>query len=289
MNYITSCPKCGTQFLLKTEHLKAHRGKVQCGHCEHVFNAKNRVTEISDDITSAAEYQASIEHAEQMADAHEAEVIDVDQELQAIDQIVTQETNYIGEFSPANTASASSTSAIDTPIVIEDLTTDPKFSKKKLKLNLWYSLISLLLLIFALLQTAYFMRTKLAAEYPQFKPLLAQACTYLNCEIALPKEVDLLLIDDSDMQENENYAGVINFTSSLINNANYAQAYPNIELTLTDADDQPVLRRLIKPVEYLGPEAKLDAGLGAHEEARIKLAIHASDLPVAGYRVLVVY
>ena len=61
MNYITSCPSCETQFLLTTQHLKAHRGKVQCGNCEHIFNAKNRLTEVSDDIHSPAEYQASIE------------------------------------------------------------------------------------------------------------------------------------------------------------------------------------------------------------------------------------
>ena len=284
MNYITSCPKCETQFLLNKEHLKAHRGKVQCGHCEHVFNAKNRLTEISDDITSAAEYQASLEETDQ-----KPENIDVDQELQAIEDDATENPTYIGEFSPAIAIDTSNTSALDMPIVIEDLTTDPKFSKKKFKLNIWYCLLSLLLLVLATLQTVYFMRTKVAAEYPQFKPFLVQACTYLNCKITLPKDLNLLVIDDSDMQEDENYQGVINFSSSLINNANYAQAYPNIELTLTNTDDQPVLRRLIKPAEYLQTRSDFSIGINAHEEIRIKLAIHASDLPVAGYRVLLVY
>ena len=274
MNYITSCPECGTQFLLKKEHLKAHRGKVQCGQCEHVFNAKNRLTEISDDITSAAEYQASLENPDQ-----ELESINVDQELQAIEGDATEDPTYIGEFSPA----------LDTPIVIEDLTTNPKFSRKKLKLNIWFSLLSLALIILASFQAIYFMRTKLAAEYPQFKPLLVQGCAYLHCKITLPKNLDLLVIDDSDMQEDEKYQRVINFSSSLINNANYAQTYPNIELTLTNTDDQPVLRRLIKPTEFMQTKTDFSKGIGAHEEMRIKLAIHASDLPVAGYRVLLVY
>ena len=133
------------------------------------------------------------------------------------------------------------------------------------------------------------MRTKIAAEYPQFKPLLVQACTYLNCDISLPKDLNLLVIDDSDMQEDDNYQGVINFSSALMNNARYAQTYPNIELTLTNVDDQPVLRKLIKPAEYLPNKPDLKVGIGAHEEIHIKLAIHASNLPVAGYRVLLVY
>jgi predicted Zn finger-like uncharacterized protein len=284
MNYITSCPECKTQFLLNTEHLKAHRGKVQCGHCEHVFNAKNRLTEISDDIHSTEEYQASLENAEQSVKEYE----DYLESLPVEEIVLSENPNYIGEFSP-ETLDASATNNADKPITIEDFAADPKFSRKKIKLNVWLSLLSLLLLILAGLQTVYFMRTKLAAEYPQFKPFLVQVCTYLNCEVALPKDLNLLVIDDSDMQEDENYQGVINFSSSLINNANYAQTYPNIELTLTNVDDQPVLRRVIKPVEYLQTKTDFSAGMGAHEEIRIKLAIHASDLPVAGYRVLLVY
>lgn len=281
MNYITSCPECGTQFLLNKEHLKASRGKVQCGHCDHVFNAKNRLTEISDEFTSTAEYQASLENT-----ASENQTLeDLDTAPLTATAHSAEESTYIGEFS----ASAVDTSELDTPIVIEDLTTDPKFSRKKFKPSIWLSLLSLFLLVLAVLQTVYFMRIKIAAEYPQFKPLLVQGCAYLRCDISLPQNLDLLVIDDSDMQEDENYQGVINFSSSLVNNANYAQTYPNIELTLTNVDDQPVLRRLIKPIEYVRPDTKQSAGIAAHEEIRIKLAIHPSDLAVAGYRVLLLY
>ncbi len=279
MNYITSCPECETQFLLNKAHLKAHRGKVQCGYCEHIFNAKNRLTEISDDITGAEECQASLEHTNQEATSEAADDDTYHESLPEREVEIVDGPTYIGEFS----------STVTEPITIEDLAVDPKFSRKKIKLNLWFSLASFLLLVLVALQTVYFMRTKLAAEHPQFKPLLVKTCTFLNCEIGLPKDIDFFVIDDSGMQENENYQGVINFSSSLINNANHAQAYPNIELTLTNAEDQPVLRRLIKPSEYLIANTKTDNGMRAHEEIRIKLAINASDIAVAGYRVLLVY
>ena len=287
MNYITACPECDTQFLLNKEQLKSHRGKVQCGHCSHVFNAKNRLTEISDEITSAAEYQASLEKNTLMDEGQTLEDGVHSETNFAERSVETEDSTYIGEFS--STVQPDILSDVDSPIEIEDLTTDPKFSKTKFKLNIWLSIVGLLLVLFAALQSIYFMRTKIAAEYPQFKPLLAQGCAYVNCAINLPKNVDLLLIDDSDMQEDENYEGVINFSTALINNAGYSQAYPNIELTLTNAEDQPALRRIIKPVEYLKADTKLDAGIAAHEEIRIKLAIHPSDVAVAGYRVLLVY
>jgi predicted Zn finger-like uncharacterized protein len=284
MNYITSCPECKTQFLLNTEHLKAHRGKVQCGYCEHVFNAKNRLTEISEDIHSAEEYQASLETAEHTVGEFEDYLNTLD-----VEEIeITDDPKYIGEFHPENLDTNYATE-VQKPTTIEDFASSPKFSRRKNKFTIWLSLFSLLLIFVAGLQTIYFMRTQIASEYPQFKPLLVQACRYINCEIALPNDLNALVIDDSDMQEDDNYQGVINFSSSLINNANYAQTFPNIELTLTNIDDQPVLRRLIKPSEYLQNKPNLSAGIGAHEEIHIKLAIHASNIPVAGYRVLLVY
>lgn len=311
MNYITSCPACETQFLLTKEHLKAYKGKVQCGNCEHIFNAKNRLTEISDDIQSAAEYQASIEITanetlqegifvqdgspaleEKRIDAVLNNVLENVPSLQDLTSNQDDQNAYFDESKIETTSEmieAYDAGPIHTPIEIEDLTTDVRFSKPKNKINYWLIFGSLFLAMLAGLQTIYAMRTQIAAEHPQFKPLLVKACSALQCEIVLPKNLDLLTIDDSDMQEDENHENVIKFSSLLINNASYAQAYPDIELTLTATDDQPVLRRLIKPSEYIQMNANAASGLAAREEIRVNLAINVTDLAVAGYRVLLVY
>lgn len=306
MNFITSCPACDTQFLLTTDHLKAYKGKVQCGNCNHIFNAKNRLTEISDDIQSAAEYQATLNiplSSEQIkeinSDGKPINVVlsTVLENVPSLQNLAPSSSELSQQISDQNAyfddstikPSAYDTDLIDAPIVIEDLTTDARFNKPKTKISGWLIFVSFLLFILALLQTVYGMRTQISAEYPQFKPLLTQACALLKCEIPLPKNLDLLAIDDSDMQEDEHYQDVIRFTSLLINNANYAQAFPNIELTLTAADDQPVLRKIIKPNEYLKSNINIAAGLSAHEEIRVNLAINVKDLAVAGYRLLLVY
>jgi len=297
MNYITSCPACETQFLLNKEHLKAHRGKVQCGHCEHVFNAKNRLTEISDEIHSPDEYNASLEtHAsetEYIVDEKPiSEVLNV--VLGSVPNLENLESNqetgypYIGKITPEIIESYD-TNQIQTPISIEDLATDPKFLRQKNTLNFWLLFLILMLAFSAVLQATYFMRSKIAADYPQYKPYLVQACAALKCEVNLPQNLDFFSIDDSDMQEDGQYKDVIKFTSLLINNANYVQAYPNIELTLTDTSEQAVLRKLIRPNDYLSANANVAGGIGSHEETRINLAINVKDIAVAGYRVLLVY
>ena len=304
MNYITSCPACETQFLLTTEQLKAHRGKVQCGHCEHIFNAKNRLTEISDGIHSPAEYQASIEAYDSVItkaidEKPISEVLNV--ALGAVPNL--DDLDDLEADKKSNDASVGSTiiesqpdiievydvDQINAPIYIDDLSSNPKFDRPKTKLNVWLVLFGLILAILAGLQSVYFLRTSIAAEYPQYKPYLVQACAAINCKIDLPKNLDFFALDDSDMQEDYEYKNVIKFSSLLINNAPYAQAYPNIELTLTDTADQPVLRKLIKPSEYLASNTKANAGIDSREEMRINLSINVADIVVAGYRVLLLY
>lgn len=312
MNYITSCPACGTQFLLNEEHLKAHRGKVQCGNCEHIFNAKNRVTEISDDIHSPEEYNARLE--EVIVETDETQVLDekrigeaLNNVLESVPDLQDLESGEIEANSDfpikitdtddnpffadnqSEVIEVPETNQINTPISIEDLTSSEKFAKPKAKINYWLVLLSVLLASLAGLQTVYAKRTQIAADYPQFKSYLVQACLTLKCEIPLPTNLNLLSIDDSDMQEDDNHQNVVKFSSVLVNNANFAQAYPNIELTLTSTDDEPVLRRLIKPAEYLKLGTDIQNGLLPRDEMRIQLAINVKDLAVAGYRVQLVY
>lgn len=349
MNYITACPACETQFLITTEHLKAYRGKVQCGNCSHVFNAKNRLTEVSEDIENTEEYGESAESdtAEYSETEHTSREVHINAEIEADETVtnavdiesttsesltteltasadekpINEKLNVVldavpdlsdltsSDLAPSDLSSAETAprpyiskpiakatseddidiESIRAPILIEDLTADPKFLLTKPKRNIWLLAAIGLLLIVAILQSTYFLRSKIAANYPQFKPYLVQACEHLRCKINLPQQLDLLTIDDSDMQESENYQDVIDFSSLIINNANHVQAYPNIELTLTDAEDKPVLRKLVKPQEYLQASTNAATGLAAHEEARIKLRINAHNLSVAGYRVLLTY
>jgi predicted Zn finger-like uncharacterized protein len=290
MKYITSCPKCDTHFLINDELIKAHRGKVQCGSCEHVFNAKTRLTEVADEITSADEYHAIVEESERESETEE--IIITASNAEDAEFINTADT-FLGELSPSASKSNQRKLELDndtTPIVDDFI--NKSRSRKKISrpiTKVLAGIFSVLLICSALLQVIYYSRIKIAAEYPQFKPLLVQACAHINCSIDLPKNLDLIAIGDSDMQEDDNYESVINFTSSLKNSANYAQVYPNIELTLTDFNDQVAIKKLLLPKDYVGTDKKIEDGVPANETVMIHLALHVHDAEVAGYRMLLHY
>lgn len=286
MPIITSCPQCNTQFIVKKEQLKAYEGQVRCGTCHHVFNANEHLVKPTK-TKSAAIKKPKVSPATETESAR---------------PVITAETEHIEITSPTHLQDAfyqeiaqeikldASDTALQSPSVVKDLSIDSRFSKKPKKKFSWlFSLMSLILFLALFAQLVYFLRTEISAYYPNTKPWLALACQHVGCQVNLPQKIDLLTIDDSDIQEHLEYEGVLLFSSTLVNHAPYAQAYPKIELTLTNTDDEPVLRRTFEPKDYLDKEINVDDGMSANHESHIKLSIHPDDVAVAGYRVSLAY
>ena len=162
-------------------------------------------------------------------------------------------------------------------------------SRKRISFKWLPVLIILLLLMLAIAQGIYYLRTPIAAQWPALKPYLVAVCAQLNCSVELPQDIAQLAIDDSDLQENTEHQGLINLSSTLINHASFAQAYPLLELTLTDVDDQPVLRRAFSPSEYLPSGVNSANGIAPGDETHIKLTLTAGDTKATGYRVFITF
>ena len=163
----------------------------------------------------------------------------------------------------------------------------PVLSTKKSPVLLWILLA--LMFLMAIAQSVYFLRHQIAMYYPNIKPDLVRICEKIGCSIDLPKKIALILIDDSDIQEDAEHAGVMRLSTTLINQAGFYQAYPNLELTLTDVEDKPKLRRIFKPIEYLPAKTDIALGLAAGAVVKVKLAMTSQGIAVAGYRVFVSY
>jgi len=150
-------------------------------------------------------------------------------------------------------------------------------------------LLCLILVLAAALQSVYFMRTTIISQWPVLKPDFIAACKFLGCTVELAANADLLTVDDSDLHEDTERPGLIRLSTTLINNAAFRQRYPLLELTLTDANETPVLRRTFKPAEYLPPSTNISNGLSAGEEIHINLALTSEEKSVSGYRVYITY
>jgi predicted Zn finger-like uncharacterized protein len=146
-----------------------------------------------------------------------------------------------------------------------------------------------LLLLLLIAQAAFHFRDALAAHVPASKPLLVRACAVLGCSVGPLHEASGLSIDASDLQADPAHRGLLMLTATLRNRSGVELAFPHLELTLTDAQEQVVVRRVILPTEYVGAGGGLAAGIPGNAELPVKLFIDASATTQAGYMLYAFY
>jgi len=159
-------------------------------------------------------------------------------------------------------------------------------AQRRLKPWVWASLSAVLALTL-LAQAAWFLRDTLVSQAPQLRPLFEQACARLGCTLELPKNATQLQIIGSDLQTEAN--GRLILVLTLGNRADYAQAWPMLVLTLTDARGQPLTRRSFAPSEYLGDPQRIAAGLPPLSEQALSLPLSVSGMRPMGFNLKLAY
>lgn len=313
MTLVTTCPSCSTQFFVTQAQLTTHKGKVRCGQCKHVFNANKILHEIASNAQNTDEISADTLAETSPAPVADNQSIELQTSEQAAETILPEELvletphvelplEEIAVENPVIEDLPAAPQALDLiikpeqveaePLQIEDYFAASSKLKNKVskKAPRWLIvLLFLILLPLAIGQSIYYFRTPIASQLPGIKPYLVQACKWFGCKVALPKQLESLAIDDSEMREDANYEHVLQFSITLINKANVALRYPSIELTLTNANDEAVIRRTFTPNEYLVLSHDLaignvEAGFAAKDRLHVKLALNTNDVTIAGYR-----
>jgi hypothetical protein len=134
-------------------------------------------------------------------------------------------------------------------------------------------------------QAAYLYRGQIAANVPDLRPQLNEACAFLHCKVALPQSPRQINIEASDMQAiDPSNPGLITLMATLRNQAPTTLGYPALDVVLTDAQDHTVARRIFYPTEYLEPGKDIAVGMPPDVEVNVKLDIDSGDLGAAGFR-----
>jgi predicted Zn finger-like uncharacterized protein len=156
-------------------------------------------------------------------------------------------------------------------------------------LTIFMGTASALLLGVLIAQAAYVFRNQIAARVPQAQPVLAAACERSGCQVGLPAQIDAVSIESSELQTLAPDSNTFSLTVLLRNHSTTVQAWPSIELTLNDASEKPLVRRVFMPRDYLTSSKELERGFAASSEQPLKLYFELSQLKAAGYRVYLFY
>ena len=267
MSAITRCPECDTRFKVSQAQLEAHRGTVRCGHCQATFNA---VQHLHDD-----EPDPQLPLPIELEDTDQA----------SVEAVIKSDRSVAGGNSSALLASPLTLTRQFSVLKTAGQDSRPVSRKRNWPWILGTMLLGLLLLA----QSSYYFRVEIAARLPGLKPALASYCKWLRCSIPLPKKAELISIESSSLEASPTQINVIDLNVSLRNRASYVQAFPSIELTLTDAADAAIARRIFQPMEYLGYGEDAKTGLSPTRELGIKLHLDTTDLRPSGYRLFLFY
>jgi predicted Zn finger-like uncharacterized protein len=256
MSLTTRCPSCGTAFRVQPAQLSARGGKVRCGKCATVF----------DGVAALVDAAA--------ADSENAAPAPVDSEP----------SPQLALFEAARKSPLAEAAANDGVPNASFLEEEEEAAPVRGRL-LWGFLGFLALLALAA-QAVLHYRTEIAVLLPEARPHLQVVCAALRCELRLPRRPKQMAIESSDLQAEGRRENVIVLNAVLRNQAQFAQEFPALELTLTDERDEPVARRVLLPADYLTGAAagQIARGLAPGADAALRLYFETSGLRAVGYR-----
>ncbi|VVE63347.1 hypothetical protein PAN31117_01200 [Pandoraea anapnoica] len=184
---------------------------------------------------------------------------------------------------------------------------------------IWRVLMTLAV-IALLCQWAWIERAALVDRIPALHGVFAAIGRPLHVAVGLPRQPDMIQISSvtlvTDVVGSNSDSGVasaataspatasdasatstdvptdsvpMTLTVFVRNEADHALAWPSLELTLSDIDGKPVVRRVFSANDYVTGATLRDGGLAPRSERTIRLRLSAQAALASNYRVLAFY
>lgn len=140
-----------------------------------------------------------------------------------------------------------------------------------LKTGLWAA-ANIMLIAVLLGQYAYFNRSELA-QYPGLRPWLTRLCAVLACDTPLRQDVSRITLANRIVQSDPDHSNALLIDATLINEADFPQPFPLLEIRFSDLNNQLIAGRRFRPGEYLAADISPQSGMPPHQAVHITLEI----------------
>lgn len=296
-------------FKVVPDQLRISEGWVRCGQCSEVFDASGHMQTLVRQGDPVATVFERPEPAPREEPPHQEEpppdpvfeapvssgtMLVSAESIPGSDQRDEDALNAVFRPDPMAQQPAESAAAAVQPDPDSILDDDVSFVRQARRQAFWQRpvirgalvVVALLLSVLLALQVVVHERDRLAALEPQLKPWLISLCAGIGCTVGVPRQIDSVVIDSSTFNKVRSDSFRLSFT--VRNTAGVEVATPAVELTLTDAQDQAVARRVLLPAEIgavtaLSPRGEWNAVMN------IGVVAQSEGSRVAGYRLLAFY
>lgn len=239
----TECPHCHTLFRVSDQQIQNAAGQVRCGHCLAIFTAELPRQMSFDDLLDEDSESVVADFSEQ-PDA--ATSFDLETAAQ-------NNTVDITDFDePSATVSNGASRHVLPDVIPPSLRAETRDGRKRFGFIfsfLWF-LAALLLIGIGLAQYAWYERLQLL-QHTQTRPWFELACQYLHCQLPEPKDVSRMELTRKNIYSHPNDKQSLMVSGSMINQAEFAQDFPLLELRFENIRGEIIAARRFKPAEYL--------------------------------------
>ena len=296
----TDCPSCERRFRIRAAQLGVADGWVTCGNCGETFYALERlydsplkkppVLRETDEVAAqppAVDIEPEQAHAPvPRIDLPEPEPVESEEAAEPApeepepDQPGAEETapedidleqpvETVQQPDAALTLSQESAETESDDMdkgqeVLPDLPPvlagDPKQKIGSTAPVIWGSLVVVLALV-AVTQLAWFNRDALLRAYPALAPRVEQLCKSLQCEPIRFRDVSAIELLNRQVSQHPRYRNALLASATMVNNAEYMQPFPDVELLIFATDGQVISRGRFRPGEYLNPDVSPSSGM----------------------------
>ncbi|EXI74489.1 MAG: family finger-like domain protein [Candidatus Accumulibacter sp. SK-11] len=318
----TCCPTCQTVFRVTSEQLRLRAGKVRCGQCRAVFNAIDNLADDAGDALPVTAPAAAAAAAAAPPPGARASTRPEPAARAAVTPAADTPSPKVpeaaaiavspapAEFADEPTAATGGSPVADgrQPDAAADGATLPDELRGPSRTPEWLAEVpdapsspgersarTTFVVVAAILacvlagQLVFHLRGRIAISAPALRPALEVLSAAFGSEIPLPRQAALVSIESSDLQADPERNKLLVLQAALRNRAAYAQAYPALELTLTDSRDKAVARRVLLPEEYLSSAALEEGAFAPNADLEVRVWLEAQQIDAAGYRLYVFY
>lgn len=242
----TQCPECLTVYKLSGAELAAARGNVRCAHCNAVFDALSTLSEqLPPEPIDLLERHVELAGPPQLA---------------------------LCVFRPLNGLQGSLQFDFDErPRAHERAPKPPRFARSRRhsqRRNAPWLAASIVLMLTLATQVAWVERANWMNK-ASLRPWLESACARLACALPLRRDDELLQLASRDIRPHPSVPGALIISATLHNVADFAQPFPNVEITLSDLDERRIAMRRFLPDEYIPDARARSAGLAPAANASL--------------------
>ncbi len=279
----TDCPSCERLFRIRAAQLKAADGWVRCGYCAETFYALERLhdapvkqappahsdteqksapakpTQQPDDVIVEQQDEAQAEAAAAQQDQPPLAGAEPEHAPAPGVQLADEATEPQQEATEAETADAGQDRELPAELS-PALDYEAEKTTASSSRFIWAGMIILLSMI-ALAQVAWFNRDCLLREYPALTLWAERLCERLQCDVIRFRDLSAIKLLNREVRLHPRFRDALLVRATLVNQAEYIQRYPQIELVIYATNGQVISQGRFKPAGYLGLAANPAAGM----------------------------